>query len=415
MKFASTFLSHSSEDKKLVTAVANELGKYGVIPWLDTNELRTGMSLQKALKKSIDKQMTFTIFLSKDALKSSWVEEELLIALNRVEDEHILPVYLEGPRTLVESSELLSKLWMTNRKKIDCLWSSKDEKKSIPANATTIAQKIAVSVFARAQLVVRNEILICLDQRGNGDRFGEPIDIPNNLKEKDIPTLVFRPNMYERSQDEVLNSKEFDKFTKSIKWALKSFHPKKIHICGNAQLPLAYFLGNLFNRSTYVHLFCVGREGEVFNNKDQLRDSPLDGGSPHCETKHPDIHPLPNKMPLKAVSLILGQKTWVNRVLNYFEAMPDLPPPIWVANGRFKDNQAVMDYLKDVIALLLRLNKDHGIRKIYLFCGLPFSVIPLLAANLLYVVDNLVFMEYRKDLPKTDAVEKRRYLRLPMT
>ena len=39
MIYASTFLSYSSVDGNIVQLVARELGRRGILPWLDKNEL----------------------------------------------------------------------------------------------------------------------------------------------------------------------------------------------------------------------------------------------------------------------------------------------------------------------------------------------------------------------------------------
>jgi hypothetical protein len=49
---------------------------------------------------------------------------------------------------------------------------------------------------------------------------------------------------------------------------------------------------------------------------------------------------------------------------------------------------------------------------VHLYCGLPFHVIPLLAANLLHVIDNVIFMEFRRDLQDTSAADEDMYVAL---
>ena len=76
MKFASTFLSHSWVNKDLVLAVAHELARRGIVPWLDANELGVGDDLEIALGEAVKQQATLTIFLSPEAIASDWVKKE---------------------------------------------------------------------------------------------------------------------------------------------------------------------------------------------------------------------------------------------------------------------------------------------------------------------------------------------------
>jgi hypothetical protein len=51
-----------------------------------------------------------------------------------------------------------------------------------------------------------------------------------------------------------------------------------------------------------------------------------------------------------------------------------------------------------VVALLTHIKSNQIVRKVFLYCGFAFHVVPLLAANLLIVMDNIILMEYRRDL-----------------
>jgi translation elongation factor EF-Ts len=116
MIYASTFLSHSSDDKLLVEKVAHELGRRGVIAWLDKNELQSGESLSLALHEAVQRQATVTVFLSEAAIKSRWVEDELAAALQKHDALHesasIIPIYLGDPVSLVSSHPLLRTRWL---------------------------------------------------------------------------------------------------------------------------------------------------------------------------------------------------------------------------------------------------------------------------------------------------------------
>ena len=75
-RFVSTFLSYSSVDKPLVEAVAERLGRLGVLTWFDKNELLEMGSLENFLKQAVQQQATLTIFLSEASAKSSWCRDQ---------------------------------------------------------------------------------------------------------------------------------------------------------------------------------------------------------------------------------------------------------------------------------------------------------------------------------------------------
>ncbi len=69
------FLSHSSKDKELVLAVANQLGRQYAI--VDQQVFETGNDLRELIMKYLDESSVFVLFASKCALDSSWVQFEV--------------------------------------------------------------------------------------------------------------------------------------------------------------------------------------------------------------------------------------------------------------------------------------------------------------------------------------------------
>ena len=106
--FASAFLSHSSCDKEFVGVVAEQLVQRGILAWLDEKELALG-SLSSALKQSVQKQSVLVIFLSENSVKSDWCQDEIRWAIEAQEGiDHLLPVYIGDPLTLVKKHRLLA-------------------------------------------------------------------------------------------------------------------------------------------------------------------------------------------------------------------------------------------------------------------------------------------------------------------
>lgn len=414
--FASTFLSHSSSDRPLVEAVARELGRRGILAWLDTNELQAGATLSDALTMAIKEQVTVTAFLSPEALKSDWVDHELKVALKKEEElnanDLVMPVYLGDIDSLVSGQNRLRKRWLYGiRKRVDRFGVVSQDSGDMAVRAKEIASKIADAIYRRLRMEQAAEVVIYVDQRGKGPRRGKP-DIPAELLKLDAPALVFRPDLALRSDVETVFGLEWEELSDTMKTALAvavphltSQRPRKIHLAGHAQLGFAYLIGHHFERTTNTELHCIGLR-ETFTNEGQSRDSPLSGGNPHCESEYPGIGPLPDQPPVEAISLLLCKQKdeYIEEVLRYLGALKPSSASLWVKHEvPLTSSQQVMSYVANVVALLGRL-KRRGLRRVHLYTTLPFHAVPLLAANLKkYVVDELVFMEYRSDLQGANA------------
>jgi len=77
------FLSHSSLDKPAVTRTAVDLMFHGFPVWLDKWEMHLGDLLRKEIKRGIGASDYFVLFLSPDSIRSTWVRDELTVALER--------------------------------------------------------------------------------------------------------------------------------------------------------------------------------------------------------------------------------------------------------------------------------------------------------------------------------------------
>lgn len=75
MSIFKAFLSHSSEDKELVKAVAQDLGRQYSI--YDEKVFKTGDEFKKSIEDGLDASSIFVLFASKDSLLSDWVNFEI--------------------------------------------------------------------------------------------------------------------------------------------------------------------------------------------------------------------------------------------------------------------------------------------------------------------------------------------------
>lgn len=419
--YASTFLSHSSVDYELVSHVARELCRRGVIPWLDRNELSPGENLLAALRSAIRRQATVAVFLSPSSAASSWVRDELSV-ITSLEKEvggtgHAIPIYIGDPYQLVASHSLLRSRWLhPDGDRVDRLGIGVDPENEMSDQAVEIAEKLSCRVYEILETAKKQELVICLDQRGDGKRKGIPNYAPDNLNALDAPALVFRPAMGTRRSDETLVGAEWQAVWGAMKTAVSEALngtrwpiPKKIRILGNSQLAFPFFLGCHFDRNSSAHLYCAYSDGTVFNNKSQPKGGPLAGGDPDCATFNEKIHPIPEGARVDTVHLLLLKEYLVSKALAFIDAVEDDASVVWVNHGKFESSEDVMDYTKNVVALLIRLGQVHGVRSVRIFLDLPFHAVPLLAANLLNIVDNIVFMENRKDLQGSQAAPEEMY------
>jgi len=94
----SIFISHSSKDKEFVRMLNLHLSEYGVLTWLDENELALGDFLTKKISRAIEDADYLGIVLSSNSINSDWVKMELETALHKEIIKHkkiVIPILLE--------------------------------------------------------------------------------------------------------------------------------------------------------------------------------------------------------------------------------------------------------------------------------------------------------------------------------
>jgi hypothetical protein len=75
------FISHSSQDDKLVRELQQALGDLDQDVWVDSRELRGGNPLETEIKKAINEASAYAVLVSPAAFQSKWVGKELRHAL----------------------------------------------------------------------------------------------------------------------------------------------------------------------------------------------------------------------------------------------------------------------------------------------------------------------------------------------
>jgi len=235
-KIVTAFISYNLGDQQFVEEVANALCQRGILPWLDTDDL-------ESLKQVIDTRMGIVGFLPKSDLAAGQLQRQLQDMLHV---EHL------------DISELLP-----------------------ASSADQTADKLSRKLYRQLQFKGADDINIVVDQRGTTGYRKELYHFPETFLEKfpelkNHPTLVFRPDIGKRSQRETIVGEQWEIFRQTIQDSLSSalglLTGKTIHILGNAQLGIPYFLGqHCFDRLNFVTLHCyhIGL-GNDFSNEEWM-------------------------------------------------------------------------------------------------------------------------------------------------
>lgn len=136
------FLCHNSEDKGVVTEIANKLRLRGINPWLDIWNLRPGTDLQDALGEEIEKIQTVAVFIGSAGI-GLWQRQEIKFFIREFieRDCLVFPVMLESAPDELELPPLLAgKTWVDFRSSIpnpleQLVWGITSKKPSITHQA----------------------------------------------------------------------------------------------------------------------------------------------------------------------------------------------------------------------------------------------------------------------------------------
>jgi hypothetical protein len=80
---AEVFLSHATPDRSFADRVASVLRGHGLPVWYSVTNLVGAQQWHDEIGKALDRCDWFTVVLSPAALKSKWVDRELVFALNQ--------------------------------------------------------------------------------------------------------------------------------------------------------------------------------------------------------------------------------------------------------------------------------------------------------------------------------------------
>jgi len=88
------FISHSAQDQGLVISLANLLSKFGVEVFVAEWYLTPGERLDKKVFEQIKKSDCIVALLTRNGMRSSWVQQEIGYSLQR--DKPVIPMVEKG-------------------------------------------------------------------------------------------------------------------------------------------------------------------------------------------------------------------------------------------------------------------------------------------------------------------------------
>ena len=91
------FLSHSSQDQKFVSKLADEIGRHGIPVWYSKTNILGAQQWHDEIGSALRRCDWFLVALSTKSVESMWVKRELIFALQQKRFENkIVPILYES-------------------------------------------------------------------------------------------------------------------------------------------------------------------------------------------------------------------------------------------------------------------------------------------------------------------------------
>ena len=92
------FISHSSNDKDVVSWIADVLKESGMDVWVDTREILPGDNWAEKIAKALEESQAMVVLLTPDTLNSKWMSWDIQYALGKkAYNKRIIPVIIGDP------------------------------------------------------------------------------------------------------------------------------------------------------------------------------------------------------------------------------------------------------------------------------------------------------------------------------
>lgn len=400
MPIASAFLSHSWHDKEaIVHPVAEALGRRGIVPWEDQFELIPENMIREHIRKALIAHPVMVLFLSEAALKSKGVNFEIRTSLELAEEMSlqtaIIPVFLGDRDSLVRRHPLLARRWLSPSGKGVNVLGIEVPDVNDPTTPDRIADGVAWNIYDRMRFRTAHEVVLVLDQRGDGARTGA-YSIPPNIEAMQAPTLIFRPDMGDRKQRQLLLSDTWESFARQVRRSLSrainnlpAGPEREVHLLGHYQESLGFLIGRHLNRTTRTTLYAHGPHNVIpFSNEGWPRhEVPTSGDS--AQPVIDQVRVQVGKVPTAA--LFIGRERYRGDVEEYLET-PEAPPLVaFEFEVFFEDSDQAFTFLQPILSYLQALKQEKRLKRVLLFSSLPVTVTVLLAT---YLTEHLVRVDF---------------------
>ncbi len=178
MRKINFFLSHSSDDKKMIVQpVANALGSLGMTVWVDEAELTVGDSLVGEIQNALISCDLAVVFISKSFLSNGWSMEELKAMLNiqlSKKTKFVLPVVIDIPLNELQDTlpfiaekkyipwnnnpqEIANKLLASHKKYIKIHSATSSNEKPRSRNYMVLPKEVEEQIDMYRNHIARNE------------------------------------------------------------------------------------------------------------------------------------------------------------------------------------------------------------------------------------------------------------------
>lgn len=394
MRLASLSLCYARENRDFAQ-LADAIGRRGVVPFLSEQE-------EDPADPAEPETALTAVVLSDEAVRSGWVERWTRSTLNQNPNLKVIPITFNDPRDLILGQRELKKRWMNAYDEVEVEYIDLSARPAGTDMVTFAADRLARRVYERIGARDAQELGICLDQRGHGGRrSGRPV-IPGPIARLDAPVLVFRPDRRQRTPQEVIRADEWDTLAQTVRRSLgealgpRGGGPTQVHLFGDAQLGWPYLMGRIFDRASGRVLHAHNQVPAVTFRRDWERDD-LPQGDP-SQARWAGGAP----QRASRIALLLGKGKYLDTTQAFLKKKGGRGAPLPLAHLSHElriEQRAVDQLIADAVAFLEACGKDHGTREAFLFCDLPFAVMPLLSGQLVNVLDgHITYFEYRKDL-----------------
>ena len=236
MPLIRTFVSHASTDKSRVHDLLRQVAPYGVRPWIDTAEVEVGSSLTKALRDGVQQEcQSFSLFLSKDSVRSSWVDKEVEWALE-LRDRGLIgiPILLD-PREELTLSDPLKELLRQRGTEYGTVW--------LDAHDPKFAERYCRAVLRAGGAVEAKDVALHLGHWAET----RPRDIPAAWA--DVPTIDLRLDHQHSHRDVCPTADEWQRIRAGLRGVLEVLRQvETIDVCGFAPLGVGAAVGQTFDR-----------------------------------------------------------------------------------------------------------------------------------------------------------------------